>query len=94
MCIWGNEVVIELPESIDKGKEHRTVSIDSCIAKDISELWDHGYSTLGCCCGHFKCNPSVVIDSGYSDKQVKRIKKIFEKSGKSWDVMQWKLVKV
>lgn len=32
--------------------EGKGVSIDRCLADEVSGLWERGIETLGCCCGH------------------------------------------
>ncbi len=67
----------------------KTVCVDSCIVKEIQELWDAGFETLGCCCGHNKEKPSVIVD-----KSIAPDVSIFLgcNSDKPWRVLAWKLV--
>ena len=60
MCEWNNGgIEVALPERICSWKERRTVCIDECIVEQIRALWEAGYETLGCCCGHGKL-PTIV----------------------------------
>ena len=94
MC-KNNEVVIELPDNIATYREKRTVCIDSCIVDAIKHLWSKGYQTLGCCCGHGKNNPNIVIADGYADVDIRSIRfELLRVSAKTWDIFQWRLVKV
>ena len=95
MCKWGTEVVLDLPEDIHPEKENRTVSLDECIAEIIQNLWLDGCQTLGCCCGHGKENPSIVISEGYDEAGVHRIAEFLRQNDcRSWAIEQWKLVTV
>ena len=35
--------------------------VDACLAKEISDLWDKGIRTLGCCCGHGKERGTICV---------------------------------
>jgi len=93
MCKWGDEIVLNLPDDIHPEKENRTVSVDSCIAEIIQGLWKEGCQTLGCCCGHGKANPSVVVSSDYDDEGIHRIADFLKNNDpRPWTIYQWKLV--
>jgi hypothetical protein len=95
MCKHGKEIVLRLPDNIDTGKENRTVSVDECIASAIKRLWANRIDTRGCCCGHGKGNPSIVIAEGYCDDEVAKIVELLsEVDVRKWDVFQWRLVMV
>ncbi len=89
------EVVLDLPDNIDTEKKNRTVCIDACIAAAIKTLWSKGYETLGCCCGHGKTNPGIVIAGGYGDADVLTILlELSQVDERDWDIFQWKLTQV
>lgn len=39
-----------------KNEEKTEVFVDSCLAREILDLWDKGIRTTGCCCGHGSVN--------------------------------------
>jgi hypothetical protein len=95
MCDLGTEVILELPDDIHPEKQNRTVSVDACIADVIKALWREGCQTLGCCCGHGKENPSIVISTSYDDEGIRRIADFLKThDSRSWVIHQWKLVVV
>jgi hypothetical protein len=95
MCKWNNGgIVVDLPENMlhlkDSGRT--TVCIDECIVDQIKALWEAGIETLGCCCGHHKERPSLVVPEGYKDKDIEKIVAILKANdSRGWDIMQWRL---
>lgn len=83
------EVVLPTPPHIDD--RPNGICVDACIADAIQMLWSHGISTGGCCCGHNRANPSVVIREREDAARVKKL--LAENDGRQWDVLQWQLVK-
>lgn len=55
-------VTLEIPNNVEirfnnpENKKRTHIGIDSCIAKEIQELWKQGIVTTGCCCGHNNSN--------------------------------------
>lgn len=87
--------MLTLPEFIRLDRKNRKCPIDSEIVGVIKHLWDNKIYTLGCCDGHGKLPPSVVVGDGYQIKEIKRIEKLIaDKDGREWDIMQWKIRKV
>ena len=86
------DVVLNLPDWMASDRQNRTVCIDACIVHVIKELWKHEIPTLGCCCGHNKRNPNVIVDSGVSFADVMDVIKVVD--GREWDVLQWNLIKL
>ena len=87
--------ILNMPEWLDKGKENRTVCVDECIVDQIMILWSNKIETLGCCCGHNKNKPSLIIEERYKNKEIINIAKIIEKyDERQWDIYQWGLKKV
>lgn len=37
------------------------IGIDPCVVGEISELWNQGITTYGCCCGHNSGQPFVNV---------------------------------
>jgi hypothetical protein len=94
MC-KNNEVVLDLPEGIATHRQNRTVCIDSCIVEAIKHLWKKGYQTLGCCCGHGKSNPSIIIADSYGDVEILAILlELSQVDNRDWDIFQWRLTQV
>jgi hypothetical protein len=89
-----NEKVLKLPKDIAIHRKSRTVCIDIEIFETIKFLWQNKIQTLGCCFGHKKENPSVIVGDGYSLKEIKEIEKLISIVDKrEWDILQWKLTK-
>jgi hypothetical protein len=83
-------VVLDLPPHCDPHRESRTVCIDACIVGTIKSLWRWGINTHGCCCGHNRRPPSVVLAPHYGPVDVARIAKgLDEMDNRHWQVMQW-----
>lgn len=89
MCEWGTEIVLDAPPQITD--RPNGICIDSCIAETIKLLWQAGVETLGCCCGHGKSSPSLVIASHESGERVKQL--LADHDQREWDVLQWHLIK-
>jgi len=53
-------------------------------------LWANGIITGGCCCGHNRMPPSVVLDNAADGQRA--IELLRANDGRKWDVMQWQLV--
>jgi len=86
---WGGdrpEVVLPKPEWSTR---ERGICVDACIAKAIKMLWANGIITAGCCCGHNRERPSVVLDSA-ADAQ-RAIELLNKNDGRPWLVLQWRL---
>lgn len=93
MCEWANggETILPLPAWIPKDNDNRTVCVDSCIADVIKRLWEKGVVTLGCCCGHGKSNPCVILDTHMDSDYAANLLQAIDPR-RTWDVMQWRLV--
>lgn len=90
-------IVLLIPDEIFNqiNREVQTVTIDFCIAKIIKSLWAAGVVTLGCCCGHNKQNPNIIIPEGYGVPQIAHAKRLLSHiDSRTWDIFQWKLVSV
>lgn len=60
MCTWGTDKEIILNRSREfTGRV--VIAVDACIAEDVQRINDLGIWTLGCCCGHGKYFPHVLI---------------------------------
>ena len=49
----------------------KRIYIDRCILPEIKILWRKGIHTTGCCCGHNKTAPSIVVTNKYRDNMVR-----------------------
>ena len=93
MCKHGTETVVDLPDWVHPEKGNRSVGLDLCITSTIQALWKAGIDTLGCCCGHGKENPSVVIPSNMDTKTVQRaVAAIKAEDNRTWRILQWQLI--
>lgn len=63
------------------------IVVDACIAKTVILLWSNRVVTLGCCCGHNRMQPSVVIGDAEDGNRVTTLLNKYDK--RSWSVMQW-----
>lgn len=78
MGSYGNQVELPTPDFLNMYlKKHceydlKTICVDHCLKDHILELWDYGIPTLGCCCGHGRMTPSILIPLWYMDN-AKRI---------------------
>ena len=88
--------MVDLPDGIAPERERRTVCIDECIVPQIKALWAAGIQTLGCCCGHDKRDPDVILPSDQNPDQTYRAHKILsEIDGKRrWEICEWRLVQI
>lgn len=88
-----HQIVLPLPKWCATGKQNRSVCVDKCIVKVIKLLWKNKIETLGCCCGHNKMRPNIVISDGYTDiASIKKLIKTIDK--REWIIYQWKLTEV
>jgi hypothetical protein len=80
------EIVLQKPAWSDK---ENGICVDACIAEAIKMLWQNNVVTMGCCCGHNKINPNVVISESEDPRRVLEL--LDENDGRNWIVNQWKL---
>lgn len=92
----GNETVLLIPNAVyvQTGRTTQTVSVDPCIAAVMYHLWENNVITLGCCCGHNKVNPSVVIKPNDCRAEYTSVVRgiIAQIDGRHWDIQAWRLV--
>jgi hypothetical protein len=90
----GEQILLPLPSFLAKYRDisnRKTVCVDSCIVSTIKKLWDEKIITLGCCCGHGKKQPNVIIKKNYNSNEIKQIKKIIkDNDNRQWTILQWK----
>ncbi len=89
---WGGdkpEIILPTPSWSER---KNGICVDACISDAILMLWENGIMTEGCCCGHNKNNPSVVISTNSEGNKTKELLKLND--GRDWEVMQWQLVKL
>lgn len=63
MCAWGTDQIIHVirrnhPDTPDGW---HPVAVDACIADYVQRMNDQGVITVGCCCGHGKGRPVVLV---------------------------------
>ena len=94
MCEWKADYshgrAVALPDDIATYKELRSVAVDECIVNEIKNLWQHEVQTLGCCCGHGKEVANVIIAEKYNEDQIKFVAKLLKRTGRSWEILQWR----
>lgn len=62
MCKWGKYKKVKLCKPRENSGRIK-IYVDSCISKLVQELNNHGVHTEGCCCGHFKGDGEILINS-------------------------------
>lgn len=83
-------MIVPKPEWSDR--QNDTICLDACISDAILMLWENGVQTLGCCCGHNRMPPNVVIaESADGQRAIELLRK---NDGRQWEVMQWQLVTI
>ena len=92
MCKWGTYVKVKLPKHI--AEDEHEIEIDSCILDTMAFLWDHHIETTGCCCGHGRMEPSIVITDKHTDEDIVRIKGLLFNCDRRWRIYQWRCVEV
>lgn len=71
------------------------VSIDPCIEKVIAHLWENGIATGGCCCGHNRLKPTIVLETDATPAEVYRIRQLIEQvDDRDFDIFAWRLTRV
>ena len=88
MCVYGNSVILTLPDWCDVERKNRQVAIDACIADDIQYIWELETETLGCCCGHNRDIPSVIISQKYTSDDCAMLSYMLYCRGREWNVIQ------
>lgn len=96
MCQWNTSEVVALPPNVDTSKEVRSVSLDRCLVPAIKAIWAAGFETLGCCCGHDKEPPNVVVPEGHTREDIEVIAEVLRRVDpeRDWQIMQWRLTLV
>lgn len=95
MCLEHSTEVVSIPNFLMPEKEVRSVCLDPCIVNQIKALWDAGFYTLGCCCGHLESSPSVILEGGCIESDIMKAYKVLYRSedkDREWRIMQWRLV--
>lgn len=63
MCKWGDDVVLRVPMNAE-GTVWKRKAVDSCLAPMVEVLNAAGVLTANCCCGHGKCNGTIILHDG------------------------------
>ena len=68
MCEWEDKVILSVPVPANlshTGKMFwKMAEIDHCIAPIIKTLNDAKIYTSSCCCGHGRCDGSILLHDG------------------------------
>ena len=92
MCKWNDTVRMTIPEGMCTDRINKTISVDRCIADQIKMLWEYGIETTGCCCGHGKDVPNVIVADYLKEEDISRILELLGKNDlRNWKVLQWQL---
>jgi hypothetical protein len=90
---WGGDTEeIVLFHPLINSQRPNGICVDICISKQITDLWDNGIYTLGCCCGHNKDSPNVIISENSNAKLAAEI--LDKDISRKWKILQWKLVEL
>ena len=83
MCNERSKTIVELV--------NRKIKVDSCLEGLIKELNSSGITTLGCCCGHGKYHPTIVIKTDnnlvgeyFTEIYIPRIKRFYLKDSEGY----------
>ncbi len=79
-------VILQHPPQLRNLRNGDDVSVDLCIAPTIQHLWSLGVVTLGCCCGHGKSDPSVVVQDMEPGDVLKLIQAVDDRP---WKILTW-----
>lgn len=83
-------MILEIAKHIDINKKNRMIDIDSEIAEVIKFLWLNRIDTLGCCSGHGKDKPSIVVNTKYSKTEIDDIRKLINAiDNRDWIIFKW-----
>lgn len=98
MCQENDQVVLELPDHIDRGKEVRSISADRCCVDVLKHLWRCRIDTRSHCCGHGKTEPSIILAGVTLTKNyidfIEQTITAADKLKRKWLLLQWQLVQV
>jgi len=87
------QIVLNLPDFIEHNG--RTVSIDESLVTVIKALWKAKIITMGCCSGHGKETPSIIVSGIKTGKDVDKIKKILDNNfHNNVEILQWTLIPI
>ena len=77
MCEWNkkDKAVVLTPEGM------REVNVDACLKPMVEGLGKAGVVTVGCCCGHGRDCPTILLEDG---------RVVYILKDKPWEV--WKLI--
>ncbi len=90
------EKEIELPKYLVEMKNgKKTICIDEGIEHVLRELWKHNVRTLGCCSGHEKDRPSIIVADHYDNQAIGFFKQTISLvDDRDWKILQWNLIEV
>ncbi len=92
MCEWSNGGD---PVKAPDWWHRETICVDRCIIPQIEALWAAGVKTLGCCCGHGKTSPSIVINENSTAEEVATAVRVLEATDtRLWTIEKWCLCRM
>jgi hypothetical protein len=70
----------------------KSISVDKCMQERVQRLNDKGTKTRGCCCGHGKYYPTIILSSNspeavielYSGIIIWRTKRFYKKDANGY----------
>ena len=85
------EVLVELPKFMREAIGKDTTCIDACIVDTMKAFWAKNIVTRGCCCGHNKERPSVILETRVP--YTVRARRILKEIGddRDWVILTWEL---
>lgn len=91
------ERILTPPENLGitsfDGKSKTSIVVDACIADVIEHLWKNSIITLGCCCGHGKQAPSIILQDKASQVDSEKVRSlIVEIDDRYFQLLAWNLI--
>lgn len=65
MCDWGTDTIIHVIRRNNPNVPDgwHPMAVDACIAAYVQTMNNQGVITVGCCCGHGRGQPIVLVDA-------------------------------
>lgn len=92
--VGGNpEKLLKVPDYLNMHKEY--CSIDSRISHVIQHLWNNQVITVGCCCGHGKNKPSIILNQNSGEKWADTVRDYISLvDDRDFDLLSWKMMNI
>lgn len=62
---YQGQVALARPAHFPPSPDGPSISVDGCLAVEITALWREGIVTTGCCCGHGKHPPFIGVEPAH-----------------------------